>query len=51
MVYDVYGREQMLFELDDTKLTISANGQELFVSLAEPWENSFVEAKRKKLFE
>lgn len=49
--YDVYGREEMLFELDDTKLTISANGQELFLSLAESWENNFVEAKRKKLFE
>ena len=47
---DMYGREEISFELDDTRLTISANGQELFISLAEPWENNFVIPKRNKLF-
>ena len=49
-LYEIYGDEEMTLVLDDTKLTISTNGQELFLSLAEPHENNFVVAKRDKLF-
>ena len=48
--YEIYGCEEMTFALDDTKLTISTNGQELRLSLAEPHENNFIVAKRNKLF-
>ena len=48
--YEIYGHEETTFVLDDTKLMISTNGQELFLSFAEPPENNFVIAKRNKLF-
>lgn len=48
--YEIWGREEMTLILDDTKLTISTNGQELLLGLAEPHENDFVVAKRDKLF-
>ena len=48
--YEIWGREEMTFILDDTKLTIGTNGQELLLGLAEPHENNFVVAKRNKLF-
>ena len=49
--YEIWGREEMTFLLDDTKLTISTNGQELLLGLAEPHENNFLVAKRVKLFD
>lgn len=49
--YDkIYGDEEMVFVLDDTKLNILTDGIQLFLSLAEPHENNFVVAKRSKLF-
>ena len=47
---DISGVKEMAFELDDTKLYISTSGDSLFISLAEPYENNFVVAKRDKLF-
>ena len=48
--YEICGREEMTFVLDDTKFTISTNGKELLLGLEEPHENNFVIAKRNKLF-
>lgn len=48
--YEIYGHEEMVFVLDDTKLTISTNGQKLLLGLADTHENNFAVAKRSKLF-
>ena len=48
--YEIWGREEMTFILDDTKLTIGTNGKELLLGLAELHENNFAVAKRNKLF-
>lgn len=48
--YEIYGCEAMTFALDDTKLTVSTDGRDLLLGLAEPHENNFVVAKRNKLF-
>lgn len=48
--YEIWGHEEIAFVVDDTKLTISTNGKDLFLSLSALHENGFAAAKRKKLF-
>ena len=47
---DVYGEEVMVLEIDDTLLSIYANGQNLFIALAEEYENGNKKPKRAKLY-